>query len=125
MATIAALNTKINELTGKIPGITNLASTTALTAVENKIPDISNLVKRTDYNTKISEIEKKLIDHDHDEYITTPEFDKLTAEDFAARLAQANSATKNNIASSVKKTNFDDKLKYLNQNIPQINQKLY
>ena len=42
--------------------------------VENKIPNISSLVKKTDYNTKISELEKKLTDHDHGKYITTPEF---------------------------------------------------
>ena len=36
----------------------NLATTTALTAVKNKIPNVSNLVKKTDYNTKINEIEK-------------------------------------------------------------------
>ena len=40
--------------------------------------DTSNLVKKTDYNTKISEIEKKITDHDHDKYITTQEFNKLT-----------------------------------------------
>ena len=28
--------------------------------VENKIPSISSLVKKTDYNTKITEIEKNL-----------------------------------------------------------------
>ena len=45
---------------------------TGLTAVENKIPNVSNLVKKTDYNTKISEIENKITtDHDHDKYITT------------------------------------------------------
>ena len=47
-----------------------------------KIPDVSNLVKKkkkTDYDTKIREIEKKVTDHDHDKYITTPEFNKLTA----------------------------------------------
>ena len=38
-----------------MPSITNLATTTSLTAVENKIPSISNLVKKTDYNTKPSE----------------------------------------------------------------------
>ena len=56
LATTAALNAKINEDKGKIPNITNLASTTALTAVENKIPNVSNSVKKTDSNTKISEI---------------------------------------------------------------------
>ena len=29
----------------------------------------------------------RITDHDHDKYITTPEFDKLKAENFAANLA--------------------------------------
>ena len=98
LATKTTLNAKINEVKVKIPNITNLASTTALTAVENKIPNVSNLVRETDYNTKMNEMEKKISDHDHDKYITTPEFDRLTAEDFAARLAQANLARKRDIA---------------------------
>ena len=65
-----------------------------MTAVENKIPGVSNLVKKTDYNRKITEIEKKIRDHNHDRYFTTPEFNKLTAENFVARLAQANLITK-------------------------------
>ena len=60
-----------------------------MTAVENKIPNVSNLVKKTDYDTKVNEFEKKITDQTHDRYITTPEFNKLTAENFAARLAQA------------------------------------
>ena len=44
---------------------------------------------------KINEIEKKITEHSHDKYITTPEVNKLTAENFAARLAQANLVTKN------------------------------
>ena len=78
----------------------------SLTAVENKVPNISSLVKKTDYNTKITEIENRLIDHNRGKYITTPEFNRLTAENFAARLKQANLVTK---------TDFDDKLKSLNQ----------
>ena len=75
LATTAALNSKINEIKGKMTNITNLATATAaLTDVGNKIPNVSNLVKKTDYNTKISEIENKIItDHDHDKYITTRE----------------------------------------------------
>ena len=99
-------NAKITEIEGKIPSISGLATTTALTAVENKIPDVSNLVKKTDYNTKINEIEKKITDHDHDKYITTPEFNKLTAEDFAARLAQARLATKSDYCQFLKKDRF-------------------
>ena len=60
--------------------------TTFLTAVENKTPSVSNLVRKTEYDTKVNEIEKKITDHSHEEYITAPEFNKLTAENFAARL---------------------------------------
>ena len=72
LATTAALNTKINKAKKKIPIITNLATATDLTAVEYKIPD-------------------------HIKYITMPEFNKLTAEHFEARLGQANLASKNDI----------------------------
>ena len=91
LAPTAALNAKINEIENKISNITNLATTaTTLTAVENKIPDDSK-------------------------YVTTPEFNKLTAENFVARLAQANLASKNGISNFVKKTDFDSKLKNLNK----------
>ena len=67
--------------------INNLATTTALTAVENEIPNVSNLVKKTDYNTKISETENKIgTDYDHDKYIITQEFNKLTSDNFNAKL---------------------------------------
>ena len=39
-------NTKITEIEGKIPDISNLATKTALTDVENKIPSVINLVKK-------------------------------------------------------------------------------
>ena len=48
------------------------------TAAETKIPNVSNLVNKTNYNTKISEIENKITnDYDHDKYITTQESNKL------------------------------------------------
>ena len=37
------------------------------------------LLKKTDYKTKITEIENKLDNHNHDKYIGTPEFNKLSA----------------------------------------------
>ena len=77
--------TKLTELENKIPDISNLASKTALTTVESKIPSVSNLVKKTDYNTKITDIENKLNDHNHDKYITTPEFNALAADVFKNR----------------------------------------
>ena len=82
--------TKLTELENKIPDISNLATKTALTNVENKIPSVSNLVKKTDYNTKVTEIENKLDNHNHDKYITTPDFNNLAGDVFNARLAQEN-----------------------------------
>ena len=65
--------------------VTNLATNTALTAVENKIPCVSNLAKKNDYNTKISRIEKKITDHDHNKYIISPELNEIIAEDFVEK----------------------------------------
>ena len=61
---------------------------------------------KTVLNIKISEVENKI--PNHDKYITTPEFNKLTAENFTARLKQANLVTK---------TDFDKKLTSLNRKI--------
>ena len=56
------------------------------------------------FTEKKSDIEKKITDHDHDEYTTTSKFNKLTTESFKARLVQANLVTK---------TDFDTKLQNL------------
>ena len=99
--------TKLTELENKIPDVSCLATKSALTAVENKIPDVSSLVKKTNFHTKISELEKKLTNHIHDKYITASEFNTLVAV-FNARLAQANLITE---------TNFDAGLSSLNKKI--------
>ena len=57
---------------------------------------------------KLVNLKKKLTDHNHDKYIKTPEFIKVTAENLAARLAQAN---------LIIKTDFDGKLSSLNRKI--------
>ena len=95
-------NSKITEIESRISSISDLVTNSAF----------SNLVLRTDYNTKISEIENKVSDHDHDKYITTSEFNQLTAENFKARLAQANLVTKKD---------FDAKLTSPNKKLIQIN----
>ena len=64
--------------------------------------------RKTNYDTKISEIEKKLTDHNHEKYINTPEFNNLAASVFNARLAQA---------SLITKTDFDAELSSLNRKI--------
>ena len=60
----------------------------------------------TVFNTKISEVENKI--PDHAKYITTQEFNKLTAKNFAARLKQAN---------LMSKTDFDNKLISFNKTV--------
>ena len=77
----------LKDLESKIPCITALATDSVLTAVESKIPNVSSLVKNTNYDTEISDIEKKITDHDHGKYITTSEFSKLTIQNFNAILA--------------------------------------
>ena len=81
---------------------------TATTVVENKIPSIISLVKKIYYSTKPTEIEKKLIDHNHDKYIATPKFNILADSVFNARLAKANLITK---------TDFNAKLSSLNRKV--------
>ena len=94
-ATDFVKKTKLTELEDKIRDVSSLATKTALTTVENKIPDINGLVKKN-YNIKISQIKKKIIDHDHDKYITTSELNSLAANVFNTKLAQANLVTKTN-----------------------------
>ena len=85
-----------------------MATKTALTTAENKIPSINNLVKKIDYDTKVTEIEKKLKYHNHDKYIDTSEFNTLAPKVFNAKLVQSNLITT---------TNFDAKLSSLNRKI--------
>ena len=103
-------NNKIAGIEGKIPDISNLATKTALTTVENKIPSVNSLVKKTDDNIKITDIKNKLNNHNHDKYIDTSEFNKLTTDVFNVRLAQANLITK---------TDFNAKLSSRNRKITQ------
>ena len=48
--------------------ITNLANTTALSAVENKIPNVSTLVKKADQDDKIKEIKKCFTTSDYNKF---------------------------------------------------------
>ena len=83
-------NAKIKDIEDKIPDTTNLANNTALNAkineAENKIPNTTNLAT----TTALTAVENKILDHS--KYITTPEFNKSTAENVTARLKQANLA---------------------------------
>ena len=107
--------TKLTELENNIPDVSSLATKSALTAVENKMPNVSSLVKKTNYDTKISELKKKLTDHNHDNYINTAEFNTLVADIFNARLAQANLITRQ--ISMLNRQVLTEKLLQINQNI--------
>ena len=78
------------------------------TQLEKRIPNGTDFVTKTDCNTKISDIENRITDHNHNKYFDTPDFNKLAANVFNARLKQANLVTK---------TDFDDKLSNLNRKI--------
>ena len=65
-------------------------------------------LKKTNYDTKISELEKKLTDQNYEKYITTPEFNALAIDVVIARLAQAN---------LIRKKDFDPKLSRLDRKI--------
>ena len=77
-----------------------MATSSALTAVENKTPRVSNLVKKTDYNTKISEIESK--------YITTADYNKFTKHILDTSINSKNLITK---------TGFDTRLQDISKRI--------
>ena len=79
-----------------------------LTAVENKIPNISSSVKKSRLWLKNYWNWKQLTDHNHDKYISTPEFNNLAVDVFNERLEQVNMVTK---------TDFDAKLSSLNRKI--------
>ena len=101
---------KLTELENNFPDVSNLATKTALTAAENKITSVSSLVKKTDYNAKVTEVENKVNNHNHEKYIDTSEFNKLTADVCNATLALANLITK---------TDFDAALSSLNRKTTQ------
>ena len=65
---------------------------TKISEAEHKIPDISSLMTTTAFNTNIGEVKNK-IPH-YVKYITTEESSKLTAENFALKLKQANLQSK-------------------------------
>ena len=73
-----------------------------------KIKSLILAVLKTDYNTRINDIENKLNNHNHGNYVAISDFNTLAADVFNARLAQANLITK---------TNFDVKLPSLYKKI--------
>ena len=62
--------------------------------------EVQSKKKKKDYNTKFTQIERKVTGRIYDKYVTTPEFKMFTAKVFHSRLTT--------------KTDFDNKLIKLN-----------
>ena len=94
--------------------MTATALNTKICEVEHKKLDTNSLVATNVLNAKISEVENKIPYHPN--YITTQGFNKLTAENFAERLKQANLVSKTdfyNKLTSFNRTITSNKTKYL------------
>ena len=85
-----------------------MATKAALTTAENEMPSVNSLVKKQTITQKLLKLKNKLTDHNHEKYITTPEFNTLAAVIFNARLTQVNLITN---------TDFDAKLSSINRKI--------
>ena len=66
------------------------------------------LFRKQIIKTKITEIVKKLTDHNHNKYITNPEFNTFAIDVFNVKLTQA---------TLVAKTDFDNSVSSLDSNI--------
>ena len=98
----ADYNTKISKIEGRIPSITGLDTTAALTAVTNKISDVSNLVKKADYDTKILDFERK--------YVTASDNNKFTSQTLDAKIKQKRLVDKSAVAGFINNTDLDKKV---------------
>ena len=80
-----ATKTELTAIVNKIPDVSKFATKTVLTDLRNTVPDISTLIKRSDYDTKIAEIESK--------YVCNTGFN--------SKLTQANVITKRNFHAKI------------------------
>ena len=90
-----ATKTELTAVENKIPDISNLATKTGLTNLSNTVPDISTMIKKSNYDTKIREIESK--------YVSNTGFDSKLAQE-----------------SVITKRNFDAKIIEVENNIKKL-----
>ena len=69
----------------EIPALIKFATKTVLTNLSNTVSDISTLIKKSDYDTKIAEIENKYVSN----------------TGFSSKLAQTNVITKRNFDTKI------------------------
>ena len=92
-------NAKITEIEGKIPNITSLTTTAALTIVEYKIPGVSN--KKPDYDAEMLDIKSK--------YFTTADYNKFTIEKLEFKIYEKGLINKSDIAGFINNADLDKK----------------
>ena len=106
-------NAKDIEIEGKIPSVSGLATSSALTAVENKIPDVSIFVKKTGFNTKVTEIEGKI-----------PDVSRLVKKtDYATEIANIKNDYVTSAALNARRKELIQKIK-VNTEVKKINDKI-
>ena len=92
-------------LINKIPDISGLVTTTVLDTkfkvADDKIPDFSGLARKTDYGSKILEIERK--------YFTNCDPKKLTSDILHTKLKQKKLVNKSDISNLVKNSDLNTK----------------
>ena len=76
--------------------------TTKIGEADNKIPDVSGLIKKTDCNTKISDIERK--------YFPTSDYNKFMNDILDAKIKQKKMVNESNITDLVKNFDLNTKL---------------
>ena len=90
-------------LINKIPDISGLVTTTVLDTkfkvADNKIPDFSGLARKTDYGSKILEIERK--------YFTNCYSKKFTSDILHTKLKQKKLVNKSDISNLVKNSDLN------------------
>ena len=84
-----------------MPSITGFATTSVLTAVENKMLDVSNFVKKTDYDTRISNTENK--------NVPTADYNKFTKDVVANNIKSKKLVDKSAIAGFINRAHLDKK----------------
>ena len=70
-------DSKITEVEGKIPNISDLATNSSLTAVESKIPDILSLITKTDFDAKLKDISDRVTNNKSKDLLLDNELKKL------------------------------------------------
>ena len=75
---------------------------TKIVKVDNKIPNVTYLVKKSDYDAKILDIEKK--------YFTTADYNKFTSETLDAKRKKKELVNKFDISNLVKNSDLNTKL---------------